>query len=124
MTEDDNYHFALSLVPSLIALPRHLNTKCRIEIMQTISKYATRTEAKQTSDTPPPPHQQTYSITHYPSQSGLVQHPQEQYGVSQNAAKQQINSTLPPAPSPAKSVRSYYSHFSEDDSQFSIFNMN
>ncbi|CAH1998462.1 unnamed protein product [Acanthoscelides obtectus] len=54
--------------------------------MQTISKYATRSEANHTSDTPPPPHQQTYSITHYPSQSGLVQNPQEQYGLSQNAA--------------------------------------
>lgn len=49
LSEDDNHYFALSLVPSLISLPRHLNTKCRIEIMQTISKYASMAEQNQTA---------------------------------------------------------------------------
>ncbi|KAJ8917236.1 hypothetical protein NQ315_002253 [Exocentrus adspersus] len=39
--EDDNRHFLLSLLPSMSALPRWLNTNCRIELMQCISKYET-----------------------------------------------------------------------------------
>ncbi|XP_044765172.1 uncharacterized protein LOC123321568 [Coccinella septempunctata] len=36
---DDNRQFLLSLVPTLASLPKLSNTKCRIEILQVMSKY-------------------------------------------------------------------------------------
>ena len=106
---DDNHHFALSLVPTLASLPKHLNMKCRLEIMQTLAKYVTE------------PHQPIYqplnptSSFHQQQQYGIQ--PQQQYAV-QHISGQQGTSTQPPAPSPAAS---YLSNFSDDDSQFSIF---
>lgn len=37
--DDDNKHFLLSLLPSLSALPKRLNTGCRLEVMQVINKF-------------------------------------------------------------------------------------
>lgn len=45
--DNDNRHFLLSLVQSLTSLPRHLNTSCRIEIMQCINKYETMSQQHQ-----------------------------------------------------------------------------
>lgn len=45
--ENDNRQFLLSLLPSLESLPRNLNTRCRIDIMQTIDTYENMRELQQ-----------------------------------------------------------------------------
>ncbi|XP_037931079.1 uncharacterized protein LOC119665896 [Teleopsis dalmanni] len=39
LQKDDNYHFLLSLLPSLSGLTKALNLNCRIELMQIVAKY-------------------------------------------------------------------------------------
>lgn len=39
MEADDNRYFLLSLLPTMSTLPKRLNTKCRLELMQVINKY-------------------------------------------------------------------------------------
>lgn len=145
--EDDNHYFALSLVPSLASLPRTLNTRCRLEIMQVISKYVTMAEPTQMSATPQRQPTYTeqqqclnvsynYQPTHRIQSAPAPVNSQQYYGSSQTVTttlppvnsqqqsyepSQTVIMTLPPASSPAESVASYISTFSEDDSQISIF---
>lgn len=93
---DDNRHFVLSLQPSLSALPRHLNTLCRIELLQVMSKYETYGHSRQNQ-------LQTIPSFTQSQFSNMQQHHQQQPQVPV------------PSPSPASS---YISTFSTEEDSF------
>ncbi|KAB0799678.1 hypothetical protein PPYR_07558 [Photinus pyralis] len=141
--DNDNRHFLLSLVGSLVSLPRHLNTSCRLEIMHCINKYETMAQQHQQPLAYPPTthsyggHQQ-YTPQHQ-QHSQQQPHSFEPIHQTQMYVQRQLHSSLHtsnqvqsesqqyeprrfvtpgPAPSPAESITSYISHFSdENDSQ-------
>lgn len=120
--DDNNRLFLLSLVQSLAALPQHLNTRCRIEIMQCINKYETMDQHQNQ-----PPSQYLSTIRSYPSyqqynqQSQQLPHFQPIHHTqmyipsqlqSQHSQHQPTTSVTPmPTPSPAESAASYISSF-------------
>lgn len=113
--DDDNRHFLLSLLPSLSSLPRHLNTRCRIEIMQCINKYETMISQH--------PQQPTTNLCQQYSNHCLSQQQQQQQQHLQfqplrsetHFSYQQYQPTaIVPTPSPAESVASYVSSFIEE----------
>lgn len=124
--DDNNRLFLLSLVQSLAALPQHLNTRCRIEIMQCINKYETMDQHQNQ-----PPSQHLSTIQSYPSYQQYNPQPQQQSQQlphfqpihhtqmyipsqlqSQHSQHQPTTSVTPmPTPSPAESAASYISSF-------------
>lgn len=106
--DDDNRHFLLSMLKNLSSLPQHLNTSCRIELMQCINKY-------QIMNNPQHQFQQ-------PHHSQSVQHPPMYSNQDQSQVLPTRKVLIPRSTvSPAESATSYVSHFTDEDQSSDIF---
>lgn len=92
LEEDDNRQFLLSLLPTITSLPKRLNSKCRLEILQLVCKYE-EYALLQSNDTP---------IYHV---SVPVVEPRRNYTVHETPTR---------ITSPEESIQSYISGFSEE----------
>ncbi|KAL1489672.1 hypothetical protein ABEB36_013614 [Hypothenemus hampei] len=111
VADDDNRQFLLSLIPSLSSLPKNLNTNCRIELMQCISKYEAMCQ----------PFQQT-TYQHQPiarSSSYIVN--QLQYASQQYSPRTFATPVTTPSPSsPAESIVFYHTNSLSDENDLQL----
>ncbi len=130
--KDDNHQFLLSLLPTLASLPKRLNSKCRLEIMQVVNKYEEYAFMQKEQPIPPKSpvvHQNLERQSHFDMPCSTIENSERMQQhtavISQEAQSFNQNSNYPSYPpqhsqmvlSPVDSLASYVSNFS-DESQF------